>query len=119
MYSYMYGLSIVPSIVICLIVILILLMAARKMRDLVELKGHNAAELHIFAWCFWFPLFGYLYVIALPDLNLHKQNGEIVSNIISDKPEDDNCWICKKCGLKNPKTRMTCQKCDTYKNAHL
>lgn len=54
------------------------LMAAAKMKKLVDDKGYNSRELHVFAWCFWFPLFGYLYAIALPDLTLQKQNKEII-----------------------------------------
>lgn len=52
--------------------------AAGKMKKLVDDKGYNSRELHVFAWCFWFPIFGYLYAIALPDLTLQKQNKEII-----------------------------------------
>lgn len=118
------------SIIALILTIVLDFFAARKMCDVAELKGHDAKNLHIFAWCFWFPIFGYLYVIALPDLNLQKQNEEIVnllqnSDILSkyvhqkSEQEEYDSWTCPKCGLKNPKTRMTCQKCDTYKNAHL
>lgn len=110
----------VGFIIIYWVLMLVLtFLAAGKMKKLVDDKGYNSRELHVFAWCFWFPIFGYLYAIALPDLNLHKQNEEITACVKNDETADDNCWICKKCGLKNPKTRMTCQKCDTYKNAHL
>ena len=34
---------------------------------------------HIFARCFWLWIFGYLYVIALPDKRLQEQNEEIIS----------------------------------------
>lgn len=59
-------------------------MAASKMRDLAQLKGHDSIKLHVFAWCFWFPVFGYLYVIALPDLKVHEQNDEIINRLKSN-----------------------------------
>ncbi|MDE6133225.1 MAG: hypothetical protein K2G04_07625, partial [Oscillospiraceae bacterium] len=77
-----------------------------------------------------------LYVIALPDLKIREllqdrgnylqspqqnsnHNLSNISEISKSDSETVEYWICKKCGEKNPKTRMTCQKCDTYKNAHL
>ena len=62
----------------CPIILVLLILAAKKMKNLVEDKGYNSRELHVFAWCFWFPIFGYLYAIALPDLTLQKQNKEII-----------------------------------------
>lgn len=110
--------------------------AADKFFKIAELKGHDAKKLHIMAWCFWVPPIGYLYVISLPDLKIREllqdrvnysqsqqQNNSYDLSKISEmsKSSNDNIesWVCKKCGERNPKTRMTCQKCDTYKNAHL
>lgn len=120
-------------IVSLIIGIIMLLLAAGKMCGAAELKGHNAKELHIFAWCFFFPIFGYLYVISLPDLKIREllqdrvnysqsqqhNNGYDLSEISKLSNDNIESWVCKKCGERNPKTRMTCKKCDTYKNAHL
>lgn len=135
MYDY-YSTVFQPFIIGVIIAIGLNFFAAKKMCEVVELKGHNAKNLHIFAWCFWFPIFGYLYVIALPDLKIREllqdrenylqspqQNNSHdlsnISEISKSGSENAEYLICKKCGEKNPKTRMTCQKCDTYKNAHL
>lgn len=108
---------------LCCIVALVLdFIMAKKMCGVVEIKGHDANKLNIFIWCFLFPIFGYAYVIALPNF---RQHDEIMAYIKRDNAKeekennDDVSWTCKKCGLKNPSTRMTCQKCDTYKNEHL
>jgi len=53
-------------------VLIMFITMASKMCEVAEDKGYNSKENHIFAICFWFGLFGYLYVIALPDLKLHR-----------------------------------------------
>lgn len=135
MYDY-YFTSFQTVIIVAIIAIGLNFFAAKKLCEVAELKGHDAKNLHIFAWCFWFPIFGYLYVISLPDLKIREllqdrvnysqsqqQNNSYDLSKISEmsKSSNDNIesWVCKKCGERNPKTRMTCQKCDTYKNAHL
>lgn len=69
---------------ILLIVIMVLLIVlngcmAANMKKIVKKKGYDAKSLHIFAWCFWTPFFGYLYAIALPNLQLQKQNKKIIN----------------------------------------
>lgn len=49
-------------------VIVFIAIMPSKMCEVAELKGYNAKEKHIFAICFWFGIFGFLYVLALPDL---------------------------------------------------
>ncbi len=77
----------VIEIIICIFYFVLLLIAAAKMSEIAETKGWDAASLHVFAWCFWFPLFGYLYVIALPD---RTQYDEIMEYIKKDKLEEKN-----------------------------
>ena len=69
------------SIVFFVVFIVIDINMAAKMRVVVSQKGYDPDILHIFAWCFWLPIFGYLYVIALPDLRLQAQNNEIISKL--------------------------------------
>lgn len=69
------------------VAVLILLLAvfcamANNMRKVVYRKGYDANSLHIFAWCFWVPFFGYLYAIALPDLKIQAQNDKIIKLLI-------------------------------------
>lgn len=43
---------------------------AKKFEEIAFQKGYDES-IHSFAMCFWFGILGYLYVIALPDLNNH------------------------------------------------
>lgn len=124
----------VIEIIICIFYLVLLLMAAAKMRDIAEAKGWDAASLHVFAWCFFFPIFGYLYVIALPDLNSRQKNSKSnkknnrkkISYQEDEYQEDEyqQCevqqgepeyWVCIKCGEMNSSDFSVCQKCNTYR----
>lgn len=48
------------------------------MNQAAEEKGYNS-EAHAFALCFWLGIVGWLYVVALPDKNIRKQNEEIIN----------------------------------------
>ena len=67
-----------PIIAIIGLAIVINVMISRKMCQIAVDKGYDARALHIFAWCFWLPIFGYLYVIALPNLNIQSQNAKLI-----------------------------------------
>lgn len=74
-----------------IIVILLLVLngaMANTMKDAVDTKGYDAKFMHIFAWCFWVPFFGYLYAIALPDLKLRAQNEEIIKLLSENSATD-------------------------------
>ncbi|MBD5082253.1 MAG: hypothetical protein HDT44_10905 [Ruminococcaceae bacterium] len=68
-------------LVVIVILIVINMNMAAKMSVVVSQKGYNPDVLHIMAWCLWVPIFGYLYVIALPDLRLREQNKEIIDKL--------------------------------------
>ena len=53
-------------LVVAIIILAVLLFGAAKMQYAAEQKGYGP-EYHIMGICFWLGLFGYLYVIALPD----------------------------------------------------
>lgn len=63
-------------IVAIAIAIIILCFMASKMCEVASFKGYEPAKKHIFAICFWLGIFGYFYVLALPDLKLRKLLGE-------------------------------------------
>ena len=46
-------------------------------------KGYGE-DAHIWAICFWLGIMGYLYVIALPDKILQRQNQKIIE-LLEDK----------------------------------
>lgn len=73
-------LVIVLAILILLFVFVLLLFMPAKMCEVAKLKGYNPKSYHIFALCFWFTIFGYLYVIGLPDLKLRKILNQTLNN---------------------------------------
>lgn len=60
------------SFLILIIAIVLNYNIARKFEKIAFKKGYRE-DIHAFAMCFWLTLIGYLYVIALPDLNLRKE----------------------------------------------
>lgn len=62
----------VVVIVAAVFVLLVInIVIAQKFDDVAKLKGYDE-KIHSYAMCFWLGIIGYLYVIALPDLNNHK-----------------------------------------------
>lgn len=47
---------------------------ALKMVDAAVDKGYTSQKAEHFFLCFFFPVLGYLYIIALPDLIVQEQN---------------------------------------------
>lgn len=54
------------------------------MRNAAILKGYGDDD-HIWAICFWLGIFGYLYVIALPDKITQSQNQQIIELLKGEK----------------------------------
>ena len=48
-------------------------LVASKFEDIAFKKGYDTS-IHSFAMCFWLGIVGYLYVIALPNLNNHNNS---------------------------------------------
>ena len=57
---------IVVYVSILILFVAINYMMAQRMQSVVEQKGHH--NVRVVALCFWLGVVGYLYVIALPDL---------------------------------------------------
>ena len=93
MYNYSYSSpSIFESAAFWLIVIVFLLIqifGAMMMTDAAKKKGYGDEE-HVFLKCFLLGIYGYLYVLALPDKTLQKQSEEINKKIAdsSKNPEE-------------------------------
>lgn len=65
-------------IVVVLIVLLVInLIGAGKMSDVAYAKGYDDS-IHAFAMCFWLGIIGYLYVIALPDIEARRKQDAII-----------------------------------------
>ena len=115
-------------IVILIVALIIAIWMANKMCRVADDKGYDSSSEHIFAVCFWLGLFGYLYVIALPDkknqkllesiknelsrANLTQNNSSTSSTSSSfENGSSSNVWICSKCGETNPVGTTFCKKC--------
>ena len=108
-------------IVAIAIAIIILCFMASKMCEVASLKGYDPAKKHIFAICFWLGIFGYFYVLALPDLKLHKllEEKEETENVDKESKNDSSPqnkvtvlengdWKCPFCGAQNPANDKRC-----------
>ncbi len=76
---------IVASIVVFCIFASISYSMACNMQRIVEKKGYK--DLRVVALCFWLGLIGYLYVIALPDLEERRLLKKIAGE--EEDPEND------------------------------
>ena len=77
-------------IVVVLIVLLVInFIGASKMRDVAFEKGYDDS-VHAFAMCFWLGIIGYMFVIALPDIEARKKQDVIIeflkNNTVDQKP---------------------------------
>ena len=134
-----------PVVVIFVLIVNLLfnIIVANRMCGVAIDKGYDAKEYHIWRLCFWIPVYGYMYVISLPDIKIHEQNAEIIkllksgnsdnitSNYVQQKNksydlsqisslsvsdnESTKTWVCRKCGEKNSYDYRECQKCGTHK----
>ncbi len=118
----MFGIVIV-GIIILVVFLIINYNMAQNMQEIVEKKGYT--DLRVVTICFWLGIIGYLYVIALPDLEerrlLKKIAGEEVdvgdiqcservikprkpieltynceSIIVMEKDFEDRCTFCQR-----------------------
>ena len=66
---------------------------AKKFEEIAFKKGHDNS-IHSFAMCFWLGIVGYLYVIALPNLNnhynIHSNNTDKNVNETSENEHDND-----------------------------
>jgi len=74
--------------VAALIILLIQSILAKKFENIAFQKGYAKKEPYLFAMCFLLGLVGYIYVLALPDLTLQKQNEKIISLLEQNKSEE-------------------------------
>ena len=70
------------------------------MCEAVDAKGYNSASEHIFAICFWFGLFGFLYALALPDLKLQRLIKSIADK--NKEPRHQEKKVQKEIKAHNP-----------------
>lgn len=77
-----------------LITVLIALIAgngflAEQMSNVAAMKGYGK-EIHAWAWCFWLGIFGYIYVLSLPDKVTQSQNQQIIKLLKIQKEDKEN-----------------------------
>lgn len=76
--------------VILIIAIVIPMIIASLMAESATRKGYDANEMHIFAWCFFFGIFGCIYVLSLPDKIIQQQNKEIIELLKAQQINKNN-----------------------------
>ena len=72
------------------------------MVDVAELKGYDPKQEHIYMFCFFLGILGYLYVLALPDLRLQN----LLKSVIEKKYENTSEVIGKKESNSNSKKNV-------------
>jgi len=86
----------ITSSIILIIVVTIVIgldcFLSSKMTDIAELKGYDAKQEHIFIFCFFLGIFGYLYVLALPDVKLQN----LLKSVIEKKGWGSYRKCCKR-----------------------
>ena len=76
------------SVIIFIVLVLVNYNMAQNMQSIVEKKGYT--DVRVVAMCFWLGIIGYLYVIALPDLELRKAlNAVKTADTTEAQPEID------------------------------
>lgn len=65
------------GIIIFLLIILVNAIGAYLMKNAATQKGYGE-DVHAWAICFFLGIFGYLYIIALPDKIVQSQNQKII-----------------------------------------
>ena len=63
------------------------LVLAYKMSEVAAMKGYGD-EVHAWAWCIWLGIFGYIYVLSLPDKVTQEQNQRIIE-LLEKNMEDE------------------------------
>jgi len=58
---------------------------ASNASDIAQVKGYDKKKW--FHMCFWFGWIGYILVAAMPDLNLHAKQNEIISLLRLQAPQ--------------------------------
>ena len=64
-------------IIIAIIIIAVRAYCAYLMRQSMILKGYGK-DLHAWAICFWLGVFGYFYLLSLPDKIQQSQNQQLI-----------------------------------------
>lgn len=62
---------------------------AEQMANVAAMKGYGK-EIHAWAWCFWMGIFGYIYVLSLPDKVTQSQNQQIIKLLKIQKEDKEN-----------------------------
>ena len=81
----------VMGFIILLVSLAVLIWIAFKMVAISNDKGYDYCSGRIFILCFLVNIIGYIYVIALPDLKIQRQNERIIELLTNiDKNQDVN-----------------------------
>ena len=63
------------------------LVLAYKMSEVAAMKGYGD-EVHAWAWCIWLGIFGYIYVLSLPD-KVTQEHHQSIIDLLEKNMEDE------------------------------
>lgn len=96
-------------LLVVIIYLVIGFITGRMMENVAADKGYGE-EANVFAMCFWLGIIGCIYVAALPDKTLQKQNQKIIDLLSAKEDKSSNTYTnsdssalkhlfrCDKCG---------------------
>ena len=86
--------------IILIVFVIIMIIIGQLAEDIVLLKGYYSEEVHPYALIVFFGLFGFLYIIALPNRSViqkeERQRNEIISLLSQLKEVSENSSVSQK-----------------------
>lgn len=79
------------------------------MSEVAAMKGYGD-EVHAWAWCFWLGIFGYIYVLSLPDKVTQEQNQRIIE-LWKRIWRTKRMIKCPNCNMAVSEFATTCPHC--------
>lgn len=86
------------SFFIIVLTIVLLAVGASRMEEIARKKGWEQRKYAL--WCFFLPLIGYPMVIALPDLNIQKQQ-ETIAELLTELKKSQNAKLPDSYGVNS------------------
>ena len=81
------------------------------MEKIIEFATNNFGWILTITILLVFGLIGYIYVAALPDLELRSR----IRNMQEPMEKANHVWKCTKCGAQNPSGSVLCKGCGEYR----
>ena len=86
MYNDLFGVVMFFYVVFACVLLGFHIWGITRMMEIGRLKGYPDSGVTIFFLCFFLGVFGYLYVLALPDRRIKGQNEQIIALLSARQP---------------------------------